>query len=1044
MPDVKRIIRATVDLNEPIQKTYIRELFVTESKNAHEFRIRLFRGSEEVALADQQVLAYFMCYKDRSTIMFTGRIENGEVVCTLNAGCYAKQTLFSVTIMLVDGETTIPVYVGEGQMALAVGETLYDPDEILPSVENILQAATAATEASKAAYAAAGEASAAASRAPYVGANNNWFVWSADAKAYVDSGIEAVGPKGDRGDPGPEGPMGGYFMPVMSGSVLEEWRQYYPDDPDEMISINVGVDLRGPAGSSGGYYVPSVNGGLLSWEPSANDMPILPVADIRGEKGERGAGFLTIETEPYSITGVVDGVIYDYRMSLELVLREAKVDEILDGDTLLYAGSKAYPVVAVKGAYVYLGNNISIGGSASGGGEDVLFPATDEPNMHLATNADGTMVWEVKVTKTSQLTNDSGFITKTVADLTNYYAKSETYTRDEINQRISAIPKFTISVVSALPTTGISDTTIYLVSSGSGSDLYTEYIHVNGAWEILGSQRVDLTGYATETWVDNQLAGYQAKGDYALKSELPTKLSQLSGDSSNRVVTDAEKAAWNGKLDASKLQEGVNAALEQAKASGAFDGEDGSDANVTNESVIAALSYTPADVTRVFDYTNRPTFSNVLDSVGLEYGVELNADGTVRNTTNPLATTGYIPLSAGSIIRANEDFALSCVEGQNTPKVVSYDTSFAKLQHVNNTGMLEGGYYFDVLERNAAGHIVAFRVNKPSSVAYIKVCNHTNRIGKNPILTVDEEITYEMGYGEKLNPDVKVDYTQIVNAPKQNGWSILPHEFLAICYSGINRKPANTVEHFTDAAENFGYNVLKCDLQPTSDGELICCHDEGFTFDSSGYITTYDSSNQTLIHNVTAATCMGYSFRTGEHPCLVGEYLDVCRKYGKIAFITIRAAYMDVVIPKLLEELRIHNMTYSSIINSMSYESLVQWRQQDRSVMVNYTLNFGAEVDRAKIDRAVGLGYCSLSGFSLSSASTDPSAACDFEYARANGIRLLEAIAYKEGSPEACYAMGYDGCTIGYPWGTPSGGVSEESVQAMINSAIGAAIGGAY
>ena len=99
-------------------------------------------------------------------------------------------------------------------------------------------------------------------------------------------------------------------------------------------------------------------------------------------------------------------------------------------------------------------------------------------------------------TQTSQLTNNSGFITKAVSDLENYYLKSETLTKAEINALVSAIPKFTISVVSSLPTSNISETTVYLVKSGTGGDLYTEYIYVNGAWEILGSQKVDLTGYA--------------------------------------------------------------------------------------------------------------------------------------------------------------------------------------------------------------------------------------------------------------------------------------------------------------------------------------------------------------------------------------------------------------------------------------------------------------------------------------------------------------------------------------------------------------------
>jgi hypothetical protein len=99
-------------------------------------------------------------------------------------------------------------------------------------------------------------------------------------------------------------------------------------------------------------------------------------------------------------------------------------------------------------------------------------------------------------TKVGQLNNDSGFITKAVSDLTNYYKKSETYTQTEIDNKLSAIPKFAISVVQSLPTSDISTTTVYLVSSGTESNnLYTEYIYVNNKWEILGTQKLDLSPY---------------------------------------------------------------------------------------------------------------------------------------------------------------------------------------------------------------------------------------------------------------------------------------------------------------------------------------------------------------------------------------------------------------------------------------------------------------------------------------------------------------------------------------------------------------------
>ena len=474
-------------------------------------------------------------------------------------------------------------------------------------------------------------------------------------------------------------------------------------------------------------------------------------------------------------------------------------------------------------------------------------------------------------------------------------------------------------------------------------------------------------------------------------------------------------------------------------------GSKGSDANVTAENVNRAIGYTPVDVNDVFEYTENPAFTNLFDTVEIEYGKMINmTDKTVEDTTANLATTGYIPVKAGDVIRVNEDFPLY---NSGSTSYILYDADKNALQSFRLNAIVEGNYYVSLLEADSNGYVIACQINKPSSTAFIRICNNTTVIGRNPILTVNEEIRYEMGYGKKLNPDLKVDFSQVVNAPQKNCWSILPYERLNIAYSSIGRKPINTVEHFTDAAVNYGYNVLKCDVRPTADGELVCCHDAGFTFNTSGKITTYDSANATAIRSVTAATVLGYSVPTGEHPCLVGDYLDICRKYGKVAFITIRNEYMDVVIPKLIQELKIHNMTYSAIINCMTYESLVQWRQQDTAVMINYTLNAGVAIDQAQIDRAVGLGYCSLCGFGLTSSLLEPNHTCDFEYARANGVRLLQAIAYKEGSPEACYAMGYDGCQIGYAWNPVTVTVdayTRAETDNLIVAAIGGAIGGSY
>ena len=80
-----------------------------------------------------------------------------------------------------------------------------------------------------------------------------------------------------------------------------------------------------------------------------------------------------------------------------------------------------------------------------------------------------------------------------------------------------AFPKFHIVVVDALPDDAEykSESTIYLVKSvNDEQNLYTEYIYVNNAWEKLGEQKLDLSGYALKSEAicsvdDNDEDGYK-------------------------------------------------------------------------------------------------------------------------------------------------------------------------------------------------------------------------------------------------------------------------------------------------------------------------------------------------------------------------------------------------------------------------------------------------------------------------------------------------------------------------------------------------------
>ena len=96
-------------------------------------------------------------------------------------------------------------------------------------------------------------------------------------------------------------------------------------------------------------------------------------------------------------------------------------------------------------------------------------------------------------TAVSDLTNDSGY--QTASDVTT-----------AINAAIAGISGISFEVVQTLPQTGDSGT-IYLVShGGSGTNVYDEYIYVNNAWEMIGTTAADFTNVAYYDSVNNQLS----------------------------------------------------------------------------------------------------------------------------------------------------------------------------------------------------------------------------------------------------------------------------------------------------------------------------------------------------------------------------------------------------------------------------------------------------------------------------------------------------------------------------------------------------------
>ena len=152
-----------------------------------------------------------------------------------------------------------------------------------------------------------------------------------------------------------------------------------------------------------------------------------------------------------------------------------------------------------------------------------------------------------KPTKLSNFTNDMGFIDNTVNNLVNYYLKSETYTKAEVNAIVEAVQTMHFEIVETLPTTDIQTNVIYLVPKNPAQtdNIYDEYINTNGTsegWEKIGDTEIDLSNYYTKTQTDNLLSGKVDKvAGYGLSKNDYTD--------ADKAIVDSVTAALAGKVD---------------------------------------------------------------------------------------------------------------------------------------------------------------------------------------------------------------------------------------------------------------------------------------------------------------------------------------------------------------------------------------------------------------------------------------------------------------------------------------------------------------
>ena len=299
----------------------------------------------------------------------------------------------------------------------------------------------------------------------------------------------------------------------------------------------------------------------------------------------------------------------------------------------------------------------------------------------------------------------SGFVTASVNILLNYYLKSETYNRSEIQQLIDAVKQFRYQLADSLPTASISTMgIIYLIPStnpqtANAKDEFITIEVVNGGqttyqWEQIGTTTIDLSGYYTAQQTDAAITSAlnTALSNYATSSQMT--------DAVNRILF-LERGL--GKYDATR-----NITLQQATA-GKYVNVNGQEVSASGYGISAEVQLNAGDIMLV------PSASAVPADVSLfarivtrTYQKVINYTYTYRQDYPELPETAVADYNPALIYTAQYD------ESGDTPVLTGWLMGGQTYTTLPATREVTESYYEPLMKQAVAA--------MPSTGYYVYLC----------------------------------------------------------------------------------------------------------------------------------------------------------------------------------------------------------------------------------------------------------------------------------------------------------------------------------
>ena len=120
-----------------IKMTALRPILVSGDKAAHIFNINVLDGGEPYDLTGGSAAGYLI-RSDEVSVPLTGTIDGNTVSVTLPQACYSSPGHFTLAIRVTTDDEISTIFYGDGSVVRSSSDSVIDPDNIIPSLDELL------------------------------------------------------------------------------------------------------------------------------------------------------------------------------------------------------------------------------------------------------------------------------------------------------------------------------------------------------------------------------------------------------------------------------------------------------------------------------------------------------------------------------------------------------------------------------------------------------------------------------------------------------------------------------------------------------------------------------------------------------------------------------------------------------------------------------------------------------------------------------------------------------------------------------------------